>query len=1544
MPTIECPYNSCSYATPELGEDLLKTLLTAHLADAHTTAPAAATCPIEKVRRPNIEHGGSTADWKYFETRWKQYVEATGITGKSRVIQLLECCDEPLRKAVTTSAEESLMDKSMDEVLSAIKKLAVKEENPMLSRIALQKMKQEHGENIRTFGSRLQSQASICKFTIPCLKCNEEVDYSDAVLRDVLITGLEDQDIQAEILSSSDQDMSLDKVFKMIETKESGKITASKLNSEHTVNAASSYKKKRISKTMEQKLKYEKPREGACGYCGQRGHGKSAKFSLRRTMCPAFDYKCKICHIKHHFDKMCKSKSNSELVIESESESEAQESEAIIFNNDGVTEEEEEITMARTRGEEDEEGLIIAGSPGEEGFTMTGASENAANLEHHCFDKEMQKWTKRRPDPQPLITLKASTSKKDYEHFGYRLNSEPASADVEVMADTGCQCTLAGLGIMAALNMKSSDLIPVQTKMRAANREPINIIGGTVIRFSSTDSSGHKVETKQIVYITDSTDKIFLSKGACIDLGIISPQFPLISKYASYSMSDSTCSCPRRDVPPPLPRTLPCRATEDNVPKLKKFLLDYYGSSTFNICEHQPLPMMDGPPMELMIDREAKPVAYHTPLPIPIHWHEEVKKSIDRDVRLGVIEPVPVGEPVTWCHRMVVCAKKNGKPRRTVDLQGLNAYATRETHHTMSPFHQARSVPAGTKKSIFDAWNGYHSVAIREEDRHYTTFITPWGRYRYCVAPQGYIASGDGYSRRYDEIVAEIPNKTKCIDDTIMWSSTIEESFHQAANWLDVCGRNGITLNPDKFVFAEDNVEFAGFEITKDSVKPGRKYSEAISNFPRPRTITDIRSWFGLINQVSYAFSMTKIMLPFRKLLKPNTKFEWTNELETTFEKSKEIIVREIKEGVRIFDKNKPTCLSTDWSKDGIGFWLSQKHCKCHSERVFCCKEGWKTTLIGGRFTSAAEARYAPIEGEALAVAEGLDKARYFVLGCSNLIVAVDHKPLLKIFGNRSLDEIPNTRLRNLKEKTLRYKFQMTYVPGAKQKAADAISRNPSGTSQPQTLHLPDDIACVTSRKNICFEEELKDMKIAAINDFRPITWEKIQSETLQDNKLRELLNTIEIGIPQNKSNMHTQIKEYHKYRSSLCVLDGVILYKDRVLVPTSLRTDVLQTLHSAHQGVASMQSRAEASVFWPGITRDIAKTRENCKECHRVAPSQPAAPPFPVTMAEYPFQCICADYFSYKGVNYLVVVDRFSNWPIIEKAANGASGLVKCLRSIFTTYGIPNELASDGGKEFTAHETRKFLSNWQVDHRISSVAFPHSNCRAELGVKTAKRLIINNTNSDGSLNNDRFHRALLQYRNTPDKETKISPALCLFGRNIRDFMPSHPKKFKPHTAWEEALRARETAMKVRCMRTAEYWREHTKKLKPLKVGDSVWIQNQVGPNPNKWDKTGVVIEVRQYDQYIVKVDGSGRATLRNRKFLRQFSPLHLRRTPTSNVPSNAAPSDRSIPFDGFERPAAAARANRPPEPMPSAPQDENCTTLRKSTRIKRRPDFYVAN
>ena len=177
---------------------------------------------------------------------------------------------------------------------------------------------------------------------------------------------------------------------------------------------------------------------------------------------------------------------------------------------------------------------------------------------------------------------------------------------------------------------------------------------------------------------------------------------------------------------------------------------------------------MVGPPIQIHIDPNAKPVNLRTPAPVPLHWQQQVKEELFRDVELGVLEPVPHGEPTRWCFRMVISRKHDGGPRRTVDLSPLNKFCEREAHPSKSPFVLARSVPNHSVKTVCDVWNGYHSVPLREEDRHLTTFITPWGHFRYKRAPQGFVSSGDGFNRRFDDVSGHIQRMERCVDDCLL--------------------------------------------------------------------------------------------------------------------------------------------------------------------------------------------------------------------------------------------------------------------------------------------------------------------------------------------------------------------------------------------------------------------------------------------------------------------------------------------------------------------------------------------------------------------------------------------------------------------------------------------------------------------------------------------------------------------------------------------------------------------------------------------------------
>ena len=591
--------------------------------------------------------------------------------------------------------------------------------------------------------------------------------------------------------------------------------------------------------------------------------------------------------------------------------------------------------------------------------------------------------------------------------------------------------------------------------------------------------------------------------------------------------------------------------------------------------------------------------------------------------------------------------------------------------------------PRGAWKTVTDAWNGFHGMLLDEESRPLTTYITPCGRFRYVRAPQGYFSSGDGYNRRLNEVLTDFLRKERCVDDTCHHDEDLEEHWWRTIDLLILLGKSGVVLNPQKFQFAQTEVQFAGFHISMNDIKPLPKYLNSIQNFPTPSSVTDIRSWFGLVNQVANYAQLRDLMAPFKPFLSPRVKFYWTPELEKILCESKYAIVEAIKNGVEIFDPTKRTCLRPDWSKSGIGYYLSQKHCSCLSPYPDCCEDGWRVTLVGSRFLHGAEQRYAPIKGEALAVVWGLEQTRYFTQGCNDLLVVTDHKPLVKILGDRTLDEIINTRLFRLKQRTLPWQFDIVHMPGLSNCVADATSRHPCDSS---VLHHTDLESLLTEGDRI--EYAFNAAIVRETSDLISLSWEEIAEKTNADPVLCLLGNTLQDGFPLTIRTLDSRLAPFWNVRNSLHVGDmGVILYGDRVLIPSSLRHHVIQILHSAHQGISGMEARARSLIYWPGISSDIKTARESCALCCKNAPSQPSLPTVAPDIPSTPFESIFADFCYVADHQFLIAGDRLSGWVEVFSSKSdgpnaGRGGLIAHLRSLFAIFGVPFILSSDGGPE----------------------------------------------------------------------------------------------------------------------------------------------------------------------------------------------------------------------------------------------------------------------
>ena len=153
---------------------------------------------------------------------------------------------------------------------------------------------------------------------------------------------------------------------------------------------------------------------------------------------------------------------------------------------------------------------------------------------------------------------------------------------------------------------------------------------------------------------------------------------------------------------------------------------------------------------------------------------------------------------------------------------------------------------------MFDVRDGDHQVELDEESSKLTTFITEFGRFRFLRSPQGASPSGDGYTQRYDDKIENVPRKVKIVDDSLLHDMNIHDAFYHALNYLQICEDNNNTLKKEKFQFCKKEVEFAGFHVGWDSYSSSKDTLAAIENFPMPDkpTITDIRAWFGLVNQL----------------------------------------------------------------------------------------------------------------------------------------------------------------------------------------------------------------------------------------------------------------------------------------------------------------------------------------------------------------------------------------------------------------------------------------------------------------------------------------------------------------------------------------------------------------------------------------------------------------------------------------------------------------------------------------------------------------------
>jgi len=290
-----------------------------------------------------------------------------------------------------------------------------------------------------------------------------------------------------------------------------------------------------------------------------------------------------------------------------------------------------------------------------------------------------------------------------------------------------------------------------QKKVRAVNGQRLNNSGTVTF---GIEYQGRTTEVEALVS-SSIEGEVLLSWQVLQQLGVINNSFPNIEIKAavvSTTVQSNDISNER-----------------DAKSKLTKMIKEF--DRVFN--EDGPLRTMKGDPMKIHIKPDVKviPLNVCTPRKTPIAYMDEVKKKIESDLQLGIIEKV---DGVSrWCSPMSFVPKPNGKVRSVVDLVQLNKFVDRPTHPFPASKDIVSRIPTGSKCfAVFDCTHGYWQIPLEEESRPYTCFMTEWGRYQYKRAPMGLVSSGDEFCARTDRALAGIDGVFKLVDDILIYGES----------------------------------------------------------------------------------------------------------------------------------------------------------------------------------------------------------------------------------------------------------------------------------------------------------------------------------------------------------------------------------------------------------------------------------------------------------------------------------------------------------------------------------------------------------------------------------------------------------------------------------------------------------------------------------------------------------------------------------------------------------------------------------------------------
>lgn len=1039
--------------------------------------------------------------------------------------------------------------------------------------------------------------------------------------------------------------------------------------------------------------------------------------------------------------------------------------------------------------------------------------------------------------------------------------------------DTGAQCNVIPLHLYkkATKDVSLKHVKTYQTAIVAYGGSRIPVIGQVQIHVSRGDYEGF-LDCK----LVNSTEiRPLLGRKACIEMKVI--------KYTDNDElhKPNTGSAPVYSV------DSTSEEVSSHAPLSKDDLLQRYRKAfRANVGK------MEGE-YRIRIDTEVDPVQ-NAPRRVPVALRDKLKETLDDLQQQDIIAAVTT--PTAWISSMVVVPKANGKLRICLDPKDLNRAILRE-HYPLPTIEDIATRLHGAKVfTKLDVRSGFWHIVLDEKSSYLTTFQTPFGRFRWKRMPFGISSAPEVFQRRMHELIEGLQGVEVIADDFVVVGfghthlEAIQDHDKNLTTFLQRCEAQGVVLNTDKFTLRQKEVPFIGHIATDEGLRVDPAKVRAIVEMPAPKDKAGIQRLLGLAQYLSkFLPHLSDITKPLRELTQNDVEWTWESPQQKALDTLKKAVTTT--PVLRYYNLKEEVTIQCDASQSGLGAALTQNG---------------QPVAYASRALTPAETRYAQIEKEMLAIVFACTRFEPYLFGRDMVTVETDHKPLENI-AIKPLHAAPK-RLQRMLIQTQKYNLRIHYKKGKDMFLADTLSR----------AYLPEVNSCNFSR-------ELEDIDHKILLPVSKARWQQITHASADDPVLQQLRYTIQNGWPDSRKETSECLYPYFDVRDELTVQGNLVFKGQQLVVPATLRKELMAVTHASHTGIEGCIRRARDSLYWPRMATELKEYISKCDVClaHRSTPGK--EPLLSHELVARPWSKVAADLCELDGRTLLVIADYYSNFIEVARLNSVTSrSVIKEMKDVFARYGIPDVLVTDNGAQFASAEFAVFAETWSFEHHTSSPRYPQSNGKAENAVQTVKRLFTKCKASGQS-----EYLALLDWRNTPTEGVGTSPAQRLFGRRCKTLLPVSGTLLQPRHSTEGETRA----MMGMKRRQQHFYDKHTKPLQPIEPGQTVRMKL---PGNSTWTAGTCIGEVGPRSYKVLIGDSIYR---RNRRQL--ISP----RNDDHQASPDRTPGDQTAPEDletQLTPSGSSQETNLPSEPVETPMQQSSLgiSSPRRSSRSCHPPSW----